>query len=93
VLPETPIFDGAEDFDSNVNDFEATSLMEPTKEETLQKYPKKYHSRQRRQVYYTPARQYYKNTYYVPQQQLQYRIHSEPGPYYLPVEQPRQYQR
>ncbi|XP_051863102.1 uncharacterized protein LOC117573894 isoform X7 [Drosophila albomicans] len=55
VLPETPIFvDGADDF--GADNFEAGSLLEPSKQETLQKYPKKYHSRQRRQAYYNFSR-------------------------------------
>ncbi|KAM8707034.1 hypothetical protein ACLKA7_011184 [Drosophila subpalustris] len=96
VLPETPIFVGDADDDSAAYNFEAASLLEPLKkEETQPKYPKKYHSRQRRQVYFHPAHQYvqYKSTYHVPQQQLSYRQHSAPGPYYLPVEPPRQYER
>ncbi|XP_060646657.1 uncharacterized protein LOC132784810 isoform X2 [Drosophila nasuta] len=82
VLPETPIFvDDADD--SGADNFEAASLLEPSKQETLQKYPKKYHSRQRRQVYY-----YNRNHYYV----QPYQYAPSPAPYYLPVATPNQYQ-
>ncbi|XP_051863095.1 uncharacterized protein LOC117573894 isoform X4 [Drosophila albomicans] len=82
VLPETPIFvDDADD--SGADNFEAASLLEPSKQETLQKYPKKYHSRQRRQAYY-----YNRNHYYV----QPYQYPPSPAPYYLPVATPNQYQ-
>ncbi|XP_034485467.1 uncharacterized protein LOC117790228 isoform X2 [Drosophila innubila] len=84
VLPEKPIFIGDADDDADVYNFKASSLLEPTKEETLPKYPKKYHSRQRRQTW---------GYSYAPQQQLQYHPQSGPGRYYLPAEPARNYQR
>ncbi|KAH8358944.1 hypothetical protein KR093_003432 [Drosophila rubida] len=72
VLPETPIFAGdGDDDDSGADTFVVAPLLEPSKSEALQKFPKKYHSRQRRQAVYS-----YKNSYYVPEQQVHYRTYA-----------------
>ncbi|XP_017848925.1 uncharacterized protein LOC108604131 isoform X3 [Drosophila busckii] len=80
VLPETPIITSEDN--SDVKQFEVAELMQPTKHEQTQKYPKKYHSRQRRQLnpYYTSYRQ----PYYVPQPvHYQYTV---PANSYLPAD-------
>ncbi|XP_023171363.1 uncharacterized protein LOC111599808 isoform X1 [Drosophila hydei] len=77
VLPETPLI---------LSDADNTKL-EPKKEATLHKYPKKYHSRHRRHAY----NQLYRNDLYAAQQPLYYR--PVPAPHYLPIQPLQQYQR
>ncbi|XP_064550561.1 uncharacterized protein hdly isoform X2 [Drosophila montana] len=82
VLPETPLILG--DDDSVADKYEVAQLVQPLKQESLQKYPKKYHSRQRRQADNPYVRKAYKNEYYGK---------AAPAPYYLPIQPQYHYQR
>ncbi|XP_030558712.1 uncharacterized protein LOC115761187 isoform X2 [Drosophila novamexicana] len=81
VLPESPLILG--DDDSVADKYEVAQLVQPLQQESPQKYPKKYHSRQRRQADNPYVRKSYKSDFYG----------KAPAPYYLPVQPQYHYQR